>query len=438
VTGPQSHLIEFRYRGRTCRFDGTPAHGLANPGVIYGTLLTGRFYEHAFLDYVRSLQVRGVYVDVGSCIGTHALFFALMCPSTRVYAFEPRDFLYERVLTNIALNEKGRKIKAYPLGLSDRTGRVTVNLDRRECVLACRRLDDVIRGRVDLIKIDVEGMEPRVLDGAARTLARWRPLVFAEAGKQHEYEALVACMARHRYRPSGRVFNATPTYEFVPEPLAVWERHLGRVRTELPWRVRQSVRRLARRYPVLKRRSNRGLRSEGQTRAQSTHELWNLLWELAPAVVSDFGTCVTPDRRLVSRDMRDTSPGRTQDHVRERIVALRTELTGRGLDAGPVTIAWHLGREGHAVPSTSTIRRILHAAGLVVPEARKRPRSSWIRFEASTPNELWQSDFTSTGSMTSTASMPSSRYRRRSRCKCPRLIPYSAAAAVTDDCVRRP
>ncbi len=89
-----------------------------------------------------------------------------------------------------------------------------------------------------------------------------------------------------------------------------------------------------------------------------------------------------------------TNPGRTPDQVRERIIALRTELTGRGLDAGPVTLAWHLGREGLATPSSSTIRRILHAAGLVTPEPRKRPRSSWIRFEASAPNELWQSDFT--------------------------------------------
>lgn len=89
-----------------------------------------------------------------------------------------------------------------------------------------------------------------------------------------------------------------------------------------------------------------------------------------------------------------TNPGRTVDQVRERIVALRTELAGRGLDAGPVTLAWHLGREGLGVPSTSTIRRILHAAGLVVPEPRKRPRSSWLRFEAAAPNELWQSDFT--------------------------------------------
>ena len=89
-----------------------------------------------------------------------------------------------------------------------------------------------------------------------------------------------------------------------------------------------------------------------------------------------------------------TNPGRTPDAVCARIVALRTALIGRGLDAGPATIAWHLEREGQPVPSTSTIRRVLHGAGLVVPEPRKRPRSSWQRFEASAPNELWQSDMT--------------------------------------------
>ena len=89
-----------------------------------------------------------------------------------------------------------------------------------------------------------------------------------------------------------------------------------------------------------------------------------------------------------------TSPGRTPEAVRTRIIALRAELTAVGLDAGPVTIAWHLGREGLAMPSSSTVRRILHAAGLVVPEPRKRPRSSWIRWQAAAPNELWQSDFT--------------------------------------------
>ena len=84
----------------------------------------------------------------------------------------------------------------------------------------------------------------------------------------------------------------------------------------------------------------------------------------------------------------------TAIEVRERIVELRLKLVKDGLDAGPVTIAWHLEQEGHHPPATSTIRRILHAAGLVVPEPRKRPRSSYRRFTAAQPNECWQSDFT--------------------------------------------
>jgi len=88
-----------------------------------------------------------------------------------------------------------------------------------------------------------------------------------------------------------------------------------------------------------------------------------------------------------------SSPTRVDDVVNTRIVNLRVELTGQGLDAGPHTIQWHLKGEGHTV-SVSTIRRRLLAAGLIEPAPKKRPRSSYIRFEADLPNETWQSDFT--------------------------------------------
>ena len=89
-----------------------------------------------------------------------------------------------------------------------------------------------------------------------------------------------------------------------------------------------------------------------------------------------------------------SNPHRVPEEVRERIIALRTRLVADGLDAGPATIAWHLERDGCRPPSTSTIRRILNTAGLITPEPRKRPRSSYVRFEAAQPNETWQSDFT--------------------------------------------
>jgi transposase InsO family protein len=88
-----------------------------------------------------------------------------------------------------------------------------------------------------------------------------------------------------------------------------------------------------------------------------------------------------------------TNPAAIAETIRQRVIALRAQLTADGLDAGPVTIAWHLEREGHKPPAPATISRILHQAGLITPEPRKRPRSSWTRFEMAQPNEMWQSDF---------------------------------------------
>jgi transposase InsO family protein len=88
-------------------------------------------------------------------------------------------------------------------------------------------------------------------------------------------------------------------------------------------------------------------------------------------------------------------PHRTPVDIEEAIVALRGELAEAGFDAGAATIHFHLSAQGfERVPSVSTIWRVLRRRGLVTPQPHKRPRSSWIRFEASLPNERWQSDVT--------------------------------------------
>ena len=89
-----------------------------------------------------------------------------------------------------------------------------------------------------------------------------------------------------------------------------------------------------------------------------------------------------------------TSPRAIPDSTAELIVWLRKDLAGQGLDAGPHTIAWHLQHHHQTRVSPATISRYLARAGLVTPEPRKRPRSSYIRFQADLPNECWQSDFT--------------------------------------------
>jgi transposase InsO family protein len=78
----------------------------------------------------------------------------------------------------------------------------------------------------------------------------------------------------------------------------------------------------------------------------------------------------------------------------ELIIQLRRQLTAAGHDAGPDTISWHLTQHHRLTVSPATISRHLTKAGIVRPEPKKKPRSSYIRFEAPMPNETWQSDFT--------------------------------------------
>jgi len=88
------------------------------------------------------------------------------------------------------------------------------------------------------------------------------------------------------------------------------------------------------------------------------------------------------------------TPTRTPDAVEDEIVEWRKALLEEGFDAGAETIRWHLARRRDDVPSVSTIWRVLCRRGFVTPEPKKRPRSSFVRFEAALPNECWQGDIT--------------------------------------------
>ncbi|WP_433376078.1 helix-turn-helix domain-containing protein [Actinoplanes sp. CA-142083] len=89
-----------------------------------------------------------------------------------------------------------------------------------------------------------------------------------------------------------------------------------------------------------------------------------------------------------------SSPSAISPQVVALIVATRKQLAERGLDAGPDTIRWHLQHRHGITVSRATIARHLAAQGLITPEPAKRPKSSYIRFQAEQPNECWQADFT--------------------------------------------
>ena len=111
-------------------------------------------------------------------------------------------------------------------------------------------------------------------------------------------------------------------------------------------------------------------------------------------------TAVVVEKRPVAQVVRDVHAARnaarpaTPPATVELVLRLRKQLLEAGLDAGADTIGWHLRHHNRVEVSRATIHRILTRHGAVVPDPAKRPRSSYIRFEAAQPNECWQSDFT--------------------------------------------
>jgi transposase InsO family protein len=134
------------------------------------------------------------------------------------------------------------------------------------------------------------------------------------------------------------------------------------------------------------------VRIEGRTKAEVSRDYgvsprW--VYELCRRFDAEGETGLEPRSRRPR-----SSPQRIAEALEDEIVELRKALTDEGLDAGAHTIAYHLTKRHGAAPSVATIWRILSRRGFVTPQPQKRPRSSFVRFEAEMPNERWQADIT--------------------------------------------
>lgn len=234
-------VAEVRRNGIVMRF--AVASGGEIPYVIR-PVLEGGYYEEGMLSHIRALGRKGAYIDVGAHVGTHSVWFALQCPATRVYSFEPVSRFAEMLRANIRLNSVDDRVTVVQIGLSDHPGSASNVLSSSHqhgfmskpvevtemFEVAC--LDTIVRDRVAVLKLDVEGMEPAVLRGSRRILLEDSPVVFAEARNEAERRALFAELEPLGYRHTGRIFNATPTYEFR-RPTRFWQPLLWRLRVRL-------------------------------------------------------------------------------------------------------------------------------------------------------------------------------------------------------------
>ena len=161
----------------------------------------GGIYEHYIFDYIKNnLDVNGkTIVDVGANFGFHSLEFADLVGDGKVFSFEPQRLVYYQLCGNAILNGY-ENIFPINVALSDEFTTLkmenpqyhsdgTINIGNAHLdayyhlsynMVEVKPLDSYEFEDLAVLKIDVQGFEPRVLDGAKETIKKHKPTIFIE------------------------------------------------------------------------------------------------------------------------------------------------------------------------------------------------------------------------------------------------------------------
>lgn len=157
--------------------------------------------EPAWQNLFRIIKPGFVVFDIGANIGFLTLNFARTCHQGRVVAFEPDSQNFERLEHNVKLNDF-TNIDLYKLALgSQPESRELYKLyennpganrilsgehhakfphEKVSVMTLDRMVEELSLQHLDLLKIDVEGFEMFVLQGAEESIKKWRPILFVE------------------------------------------------------------------------------------------------------------------------------------------------------------------------------------------------------------------------------------------------------------------
>lgn len=157
-----------------------------------------------------------VVIEVGANIGAHTVGIAkAVGPSGRVLAFEPQRIVFQMLCANVALNgllnvdcrhtavgsRRGSiVVPELDFGRPDNFGGVSLPGAAAGLEVPCETLDGLQVPDVKLLKIDVEGMELDVLQGATGLIGRFKPFLYVENDKPEMSEALMRLIDSLGYR----------------------------------------------------------------------------------------------------------------------------------------------------------------------------------------------------------------------------------------------
>ena len=174
-----------------------------NDNAVSSSLIQGWVYEPYMFQFISDnlIDLNGTDIaDVGANNGHFAIEFGhYVGDNGRVFAFEPQRIIYQQLCGNIFLNGLDN-IYAYNSAIGKENGviqierpdyfnqgnvnfgdvHVTNNQQSNVDVIQLLKLDEVNFNELSLIKIDVQGFETYVIEGAKETIQKHRPFIFVE------------------------------------------------------------------------------------------------------------------------------------------------------------------------------------------------------------------------------------------------------------------
>ena len=202
-------------------------------------------YELSTIRLLRRLLKPGDHVvDAGANIGYLTMHIAKMVGKTgMVDAIEPELGNMERLNAHLINNGLHERVNVFPFALSDHHGCVpmyrwpetdechnhgctslfTDHSETAECVtVKCRKLDELLEGRIPrLIKMDIEGAEPMMVEGMMQTLISANPPIII--GELNPAQARVAGFAPHEW--VCRILDIQPAYKVYTIGSRIRKRH---------------------------------------------------------------------------------------------------------------------------------------------------------------------------------------------------------------------
>jgi FkbM family methyltransferase len=196
-------LLKFNYFQNDLIFDiSANLYYNKETDIGYSLFYWGKFEEKEIQIFNNMLQSKSkpVILDIGANIGCHCIRWAKSNPTALLYAFEPSPSTRDILERNIKNNKVGNNIKALPFAVSNQTGKASfyncidnayssLKDTKRKIVEKVIDVDMITIdkfvenfkvGKIDLIKIDVEGFENEVIEGGVNSLRKFKPDLFVE------------------------------------------------------------------------------------------------------------------------------------------------------------------------------------------------------------------------------------------------------------------